>query len=367
MKFKTFAKKAFSIQYILIYFVIINMTCTIIFKSKAAQLFTEYERQSMELMSLNNSLAWGNTYTEEDFQAKGEQLKDSYYPFIYFNMDLEDKLDEIIALFSASITEEATDRKANHDKLEQCLIAFQNGIAEKQVVLIFGYDSLLYCSTLMLVIAIFVIIFNTVNQKNELKTFQMRNEEQLKISRNLHDGVAQDLTAMKFYMQQDDKEKTEYYATQALKEVRYLIGALHLDLSDDFEKIVKEILSTFETNYKIKTELLIASDNLSSLHQDIQLEFLRILQEALSNIARHANATKVTIKFVNVMDSLKFIISDNGIGFDMDEVEKKNEEDAGSHYGVHNIQERVQQLGGTVEFLNKGGTTIAITIKDIIH
>lgn len=366
MNFKTFLKKAFSIQYILIYFVIINMTCTIIFKSKASKLFAEYERQSMELMSLNNSIAWGNTLSAADFEAKSAELKYSYEPFIYFNMDLEDKLDEIIELFLKSSAENVN-LKENHDRLEACLIAFQDEISAKQIVLNFGYDSLLYCSTLMLAVAIFVIIFNTVNQKNALKQFQMRNDEQLKISRNLHDGVAQDLTAMKFYMQQNDKEKTEFYATQALKEVRYLIGSLHLDLSDDFDKIVREILTTFETNYKIKTELLIASDCLSSLHQDIQLEFLRILQEALSNIARHANATQVTVKFVDVLDSLKFIISDNGVGFNLEDVDRKNEEDSNTHYGVHNIQERVKQLGGTVEFLNKGGATIAITIKDIVH
>lgn len=212
-----------------------------------------------------------------------------------------------------------------------------------------------------------VIVFNSISQRNELKSYQLRNDEQLKISRNLHDGVAQDLAALKFYLQKDDKEKSEYYASQAFNEIRYLIGSMHLDLSDDFDKIIQQVLQTFEANYKIKTNLLIASTQFSSLTQDYQLEFLRILQESLSNIARHANATTVTVKFVDVGDNFKFIISDNGTGFDFDQIKTNAESETKEHFGLINIKERVQLLGGTVEFANVGGATIAITIKNLVH
>ena len=46
---------------------------------------------------------------------------------------------------------------------------------------------------------------------------------------------------------------------------------------------------------------------------------------------------------------------------------KENKTDEKKHYGIRNIQERVKLMGGTVEFVNDGGTTIAITIKNIIR
>ena len=66
------------------------------------------------------------------------------------------------------------------------------------------------------------------------------NEEQSKISRNLHDGVAQDLAALKLYLEKEDLSKSKFYAQQAFYEVRYMIGATHLDLNQSFEEIVRE-------------------------------------------------------------------------------------------------------------------------------
>lgn len=65
------------------------------------------------------------------------------------------------------------------------------------------------------------------------------NEEQSKISRNLHDGVAQDLAALKLYLEKEDLSKSKFYAQQAFNEVRYMIGTTHLNLNESFEEIVK--------------------------------------------------------------------------------------------------------------------------------
>ena len=82
------------------------------------------------------------------------------------------------------------------------------------------------------------------------------SEESLnKISRELHDGVAQDLAALKIYLNKSDKEKSYFYADQALKEVRYLIDSMHLDLSKSFASIVRENLENFETNFGIKSKV----------------------------------------------------------------------------------------------------------------
>lgn len=377
MNFKTFVKKILSIQAILIYFGLVTLSISIFYKNRASKLFAEYEREIVQLILLNNRIGGGE---EQNLDAECEALKDKFFPFTYFDFSLEEKLDQIINLLKENAvsgapastttntnTTTTTPKATQAEDLSSLILDFQDAIAQKEISLIFGYDSLMYCSSLLLLISILCIIFKTIRQRNLIKNMQLRNDEQQKISRNLHDGVAQDLAALKFYLQKEDKEKTGFYANQALNEVRYLIGALHLDLSDDFETIIKNILQAFESNYKIKSQLQIASSHISTLPQKVQIEIIRILQESLSNIARHANASEVTVKFTDVADDFKITIRDNGVGFSIEDIDKLNSTDTRKHYGVNNIQERVKNLGGTVDFVNNGGTTIAITIKDIIR
>ena len=359
MRFKAVLKKFFSIEAILIYFGIVTLSISIYYKNQAAKLFAEYEHEAVRLILLNNSIAGGEAVIT---QAECDALKDKYYPFTYFDYSLEEKLDQIIL----RLREPSLDTNSQKE-LSSLILDFQDALSQKEISLVFGYDSLMYCSSLLLLISILCIIFKTIKQKNQIKNLKLRNDEQQKMSRNLHDGVAQDLAALKFYLQQEDKEKSDFYADQALKEVRYLIGALHLDLSEDFEAVLRQILSAFESNYKIRTNVFVSASHISALPQNGQIEIIRIFQEALSNIARHANSTEVTVKITEVAGDLKLIISDNGVGFNMEKFDELNKADSRKHYGVQNIQERVNSLGGTVEFVNNGGTTIAITIKNIIY
>ena len=364
MKLKSLLKKFFSIEMILIYFGLITLSFSIYYKNRASRLFAEYEHEAVNLIILNNSKDKVNSVQAV---SSLNSLKDKYYPFTYFDFSLEEQLNTIILLFKNQAEAQGEEQLKLQQDLSSLILDFQDKISQKEITLSFGYDSLMYCSSLLLLISILCIVFKSIKQKNQIKHIQLRTDEQQKISRNLHDGVAQDLAALKFYLEQDDKEKSDFYANQALKEVRYLIGALHIDLSDDFEKIIRQMLQTFESNYKIKTDMFVASSHISSLPQTVQIEIIRILQETLSNIARHAKATKVCVKFTDIAQDFKFVISDNGIGFTLESVEELNKTDSQKHYGIQNIQERVKAMGGTVEFVNNGGTTIAITIKNIIH
>ena len=70
-----------------------------------------------------------------------------------------------------------------------------------------------------------------LSKKNELLRQQSLNDAKIKFSQDLHDGVAQDLAALKLFIQNDEKEKAVYYSEQAFKEVRYLIDSTHLDFN----------------------------------------------------------------------------------------------------------------------------------------
>ena len=148
-------------------------------------------------------------------------------------------------------------------------------------------------------------------------------------------------------------------------------------VNKDGEKILDD-MSLAGTDMKVAANAIVGSMLQQGFLNDISNSILvsvqakdsakgTSLQEALSNISRHANAGNVEIRFVDGIDDFRFIIKDDGKGFSEEEVELKNKQSAKKHYGVSNIKERVELLGGTVNFISEGGTTIAITIKDSVR
>ena len=95
------------------------------------------------------------------------------------------------------------------------------------------------------------------------------------------------------------------------------------------------------------------------LHREMQVSLNRIVQEALSNIARHANASQVWINLDCSKNNVLLTIEDNGHGFNPDESKPQN-----GSYGLMNIQERAIIFGGTSEIKSTPGkgTTIRVEI-----
>lgn len=348
------------IAYILIILSLANFCVNIGFKTKAQKKY----------LNLDNVFFQVNM--EEVQENKIENLRELCVPFTYFDEATDVQLQKIILLLQSGDV-------LKKDELTQEVHQMQMLLRTRQQQLLMSFDYLLYCSLLLFLIAVVTIIFDLMIAKNKADKIQTANEEQIKFSRDLHDGVAQDLAALKIYLEKNDDERSEFYAAHALSEVRFLIDSMHRDLSEPLSEAIKETLSDFENNFHITTRLMLVSENLEKISAKNQIELFRILQEALSNIGRHANATEVTVQLTEVGDDLKFNIKDNGVGFDVEMLNQIQHDgdschpelDSGSHpkkhYGVKNIEERVHALGGTVQFINNGGTTIAITIKDFVR
>ncbi|MEP0676100.1 MAG: ATP-binding protein, partial [Nonlabens ulvanivorans] len=95
-----------------------------------------------------------------------------------------------------------------------------------------------------------------------------------------------------------------------------------------------------------------------SLENSLELTIFRILQELLSNIIKHAQATNAVISLTAYEDSINIMVEDDGIGFK----KESNQENAG--IGLHNIEKRIEDLDGTIEIdsqLNHG-TTVNLDI-----
>ena len=215
---QNFLKKVFRIEQIFIYLALTIFFCTVYFKSVCNEQIQKLDT-NMLLLQMNQQ----NLSLEQKNQIALE-LQTSYEGYTYFDQKLQTELDALTTDIQKGIQN------------PQVILDFQNHIHQEHTRLNFGFDSLLYSSLFLIAIAAFIILekfFKKSMQLKELKTIQ---SEQNAFSLELHDGVAQNLAALKIYLEKEDIPKSKFYANQSLNEIRYMIGSGNIDFSDDFEK-----------------------------------------------------------------------------------------------------------------------------------
>jgi signal transduction histidine kinase len=124
--------------------------------------------------------------------------------------------------------------------------------------------------------------------------------------------------------------------------------------------ILEGMLLRFERNWSIKTTLL-TDHNASTNHKvflspQAEIQLIRIVQEALMNIRRHAQARTVTIKVCKDMDSLVVTIMDDGIGFRLEDIPQES-------LGLRIMHERASCVGATVQIDSVEGTGTILRIQ----
>lgn len=89
----------------------------------------------------------------------------------------------------------------------------------------------------------------------------------------------------------------------------------------------------------------------------------------MSYIARHAEASAVSLKIIDLPDSLRIVLHDNGKGMPQqaESAESESEKVGRRHHGIKNMTERVKSIGGELKVSGEGGCTIAITVADSVH
>lgn len=193
-----------------------------------------------------------------------------------------------------------------------------------------------------------------------------QEKERQRLSRELHDGLGQLILAMKLKLQQTvdaPKEKVEKltqevitYFDKAIKEVRDISNNLMpAELKEfGFAKALNGLLKEIEKSSKI-TISIDFHDHIKIENIEHQTYLYRIFQEALSNIMKHANASKIHIQIHQIDDNIHVLIRDNGKGFEANLSQKGN--------GINNMKERVNLLNGSFHIdSNAHGTEIQIKI-----
>lgn len=203
------------------------------------------------------------------------------------------------------------------------------------------------------------------------REFSAQEEERRRIARELHDEAGQLLTSLLVGLRTladspniaDAKAKghrLREIAAQAIDEIGRLARGLHPAVLYDHGLGVA--LSRYVTEYtkthNIAVDLKLDGLDSCNLQPEVQIRLYRILQEALTNVARHSGAKTVRIRFARLATALEVAVSDDGCGFDPKAVA------VSSHrLGIQSMRERAAMLGGSVSFTSqRKGTKILVQV-----
>jgi PAS domain S-box-containing protein len=207
-------------------------------------------------------------------------------------------------------------------------------------------------------------------------TLSTQEEERRRIARELHDEAGQLLTALLVGLRtlEDTRKLADVkvqgkrlreIAAQAIDEVGRLARGLHPTVLDDhgLGVALSRYAEEYAKTHKIAVNLVLDELDSISLPSEIQISLYRILQEALTNVARHSGARAVSIRFVRMPTAVEVVVTDDGCGFDAKAVA------ISSHrLGIHSMRERASLLGGTVRFIpQRKGTRLLVQVPLAHH
>ncbi len=200
-------------------------------------------------------------------------------------------------------------------------------------------------------------------RKTKLESIRDQEKERKRISREIHDGVSQYVAGASFLLNsKDDEAKTEIdLEVQALLkdvvvETRWILNSLGISHLD--EKTFKESLKNLLSKIRRFTPVVIELNWLGISNIDdpkVSMNLFRIIQESIFNACKHSKAEHIVINFENESSGIKCSIADDGIGF---EVNSKSE-----GFGLKNIQERAQDIGGFIKIQSSEGEGTAINFE----
>ena len=208
------------------------------------------------------------------------------------------------------------------------------------------------------------------------KILKAHEEERKRIAREIHDGAAQSAANLSLKLEickkffnmneyakvMDEINDLKSDVNSTIKEIRTIIYDLKPSyLEGGLIPALENRLKIFKDSTNINVNLKAKGDN-KSLEYYISSTVYRIIQEALSNIYKHANAKNVKINLDIIKSKISFNITDDGKGFEMEELGSKKRELEGG-FGLEGIKERVELVKGDVEIKSAPGKGTEISVS----
>jgi two-component system NarL family sensor kinase len=225
----------------------------------------------------------------------------------------------------------------------------------------------LFISLGVVLMTIFGFLFYSNRKKVQLEKEQIKavllaeENERSRIARDLHDGIGQLLSAAKLNLHALENvnlvnkeivlEKAIGLVDESAKEVRSVSHNLMPNalIKSGLVSAIKNFINQLETE-QLKINIETSGLN-KKINSEIELVVYRIIQECINNVIKHSKANHLFINLSINKNLLNIMIEDNGYGFDVDEILRKD------GIGIKNMQARVAFLKGTMEIdskLNKG-------------
>ncbi len=207
------------------------------------------------------------------------------------------------------------------------------------------------------------------------KVIVAQEEERQRIARELHDETEQALASLLIGLRGMEEAPTiedarrhvgdlRRVAAQSLDELQRLVLGLRPSLLDELglAAALQRLCTEFAHTQGIRVELHVGSLSDHRLPSSMETALYRIVQEALTNMVKHAAATAASVLFQLTASSVRMVVEDNGRGFDPESVRQAAGRRGG--LGLYGMQERTAILGGTftIESAVGRGTTIYVEI-----
>jgi signal transduction histidine kinase len=197
---------------------------------------------------------------------------------------------------------------------------------------------------------------------------QAIEEERSRISLQVHDELGQSMTALKMDLNWlkhnlDNKElvlpkidKMISMSNDVIRKVQRISSELHPGVLDDLGLIAA--IEWYCSEFSERTEIPCALFLGDSEPEDLQLNLalFRIIQESLTNVIRHSNASKVSIQLSTKPETL-LTISDNGVGIPPEKV------NSAKSFGLIGMRQRISQCGGHIEFSGSEGNGSSVIVR----
>jgi two-component system NarL family sensor kinase len=208
------------------------------------------------------------------------------------------------------------------------------------------------------------------------RVVQSQEEERARLSRDLHDGISQELVFVRLQVETgleqlgEDKlapaqsafARAAEQLNRIMREVRRISHGLRPGMLDDLGLGValQHLADEFGKDAGIAMQVMVEGE-VDKLPSVANTALFRIAQEAMTNIRRHALASRVDIALKSAGKMVQLVIADDGRGFDVVSLQ----ENAQRGIGLRNMHERAEAVGGTLDVISSpgNGTRIVVAIK----
>lgn len=200
-------------------------------------------------------------------------------------------------------------------------------------------------------------------------------EEQGRLARELHDHLAQSVGFLNVKASITENllanNKIDE-ARESLKELKRVAKNVFIDVREGVFNLrtsastrigllptLQEYLAEYRETYHLDVQLTVEGDEPFEFAAEVANQLLRVIQEALTNIRKHSQTNKAWVHCTYGHQVAQFIIEDDGVGFELGMVTKKN----GQHFGLQIMRERIYGVGGNLEFVSSPGKGTRIIIR----